>query len=503
MLVDSKILWHREADVIVVGFGGAGAVAAMTAHDEGASTLVLEKQPAAAHMNNTSMSGGYFITINDVAGAVDYMGAINRVDGQVSWTDEATIRAFAEYSQENSRWLESLGAHLTLRRKGGEHRNVPRSESIDVYGVCGMGYRLMDLLKDGVRSRGIEALFETAACRVLTNECNQVIGIRGRNNGEELNIRASRAVVMAPGGFEFDEEMKLNHLKVYPTYFYGSPANTGDGVRMVQEIGASFWHMNCCAARMVAKFPDFPIAFGLDLGGRGSFLRFERYAHEGEPCAFIIVDKHGRRFTNDGEMRQHTVYYELAVYDSQRLDYPRVPSYWIFDANRMKRGPLPFGHAGPTGAHRAYKWSRDNSVELAKGWIVQGDTVAGLAKKLDMSPDILQDTIATYNSYCDQGVDPEFHRPPRHMKPLGVPPFFGVKLWPGGPNTQGGPRRNARAQVLDGDGLPIPRLYAAGEFGSIFGMLYPAAGGNIAECVAFGRIAGENAARESSIAWQG
>jgi len=68
-----------------------------------------------------------------------------------------------------------------------------------------------------------------------------------------------------------------------------------------------------------------------------------------------------------------------------------------------------------------------------------------------------------------------------------------VALWPGGPNTQGGPRRNSKAQVLRADGFPIPRLYSAGELGSIYGMLYPGSGGNLAECIAFGRIAGENA----------
>ncbi len=70
------------------------------------------------------------------------------------------------------------------------------------------------------------------------------------------------------------------------------------------------------------------------------------------------------------------------------------------------------------------------------------------------------------------------------------PPYFAIQLWPGAPNTQGGPRRNEKAQVVDTKGMPIPRLYSAGELGSIFGMLYPSGGGNLAECITFGRIAG-------------
>ncbi|MDP6101418.1 MAG: FAD-binding protein, partial [Dehalococcoidia bacterium] len=82
------------------------------------------------------------------------------------------------------------------------------------------------------------------------------------------------------------------------------------------------------------------------------------------------------------------------------------------------------------------------------------------------------------------------------LVPISNPPYYAVKMWPGGPNTQGGPKRNHRAQILNVDGDPIARLYAAGEFGSVYGMLYPSGGGNIAECIAFGRIAGEHAARE-------
>ncbi|MFA4911593.1 MAG: FAD-binding protein, partial [Desulfobacteria bacterium] len=116
--------------------------------------------------------------------------------------------------------------------------------------------------------------------------------------------------------------------------------------------------------------------------------------------------------------------------------------------------------------------------------------------KIGVDPDNLEQTARGYERYCAQGSDPEFDRQQQDLVPLIKPPFYGVKLLPGGPNTQGGPKRNHQAQVLNVNGDPIPRLYAAGEFGSIYGMLYPSAGSNLAECIAFGRIAGENAAKE-------
>lgn len=86
------------------------------------------------------------------------------------------------------------------------------------------------------------------------------------------------------------------------------------------------------------------------------------------------------------------------------------------------------------------------------------------------------------------------------MVPVTTGPFYAVPLYPGGPNTQGGPRRNAKAQVLRPDGTPIPRLYSAGELGSIYGVQYPG-GGNVGECFAFGQIAGKNAAAEEPVGY--
>ncbi|MFC2006093.1 FAD-binding protein, partial [Chloroflexota bacterium] len=403
-------------------------------------------------------------------------------------------RVLVEYISQNKEWVESLGGKIELIRSGGEH-DVPGRESIEIYQFKGKGPKLMQFLEHQVELRGIQVMYDTTANRLLTNLKGEVIGVRAcSSGGKDVNIKALRAVIMTLGGFEFNEEMKLNYLKVYPTYFAGSPANTGDGIKMVQDVGASLWHMNCCAASFVLKFPDFPVALGPNFRGSRGYTKWSRGAVEGNPCGYIIVDKYGKRYTNE-EFRRHTVYYELASYDSQRLEHPRVPSYWIFDRRRIEMSPLPLMWYGPMIFH-LYKWSEDNQEEIKRGWIIQGKDAKELALNLNMAPATLKKTIESYNEYCLQKDDPEFHRPQQHLAPLNDPPFFAVKVWPGSANTQGGPHRNDRAQILNADSEPIPRLYAAGEFGSVYGMLYPAGGGNIAECIAFGRIAGENAAKE-------
>ena len=107
---------------------------------------------------------------------------------------------------------------------------------------------------------------------------------------------------------------------------------------------------------------------------------------------------------------------------------------------------------------------------------------------------MLEETVARWNSHCQAGSDPDFGRT-MMLCPIQAAPFYAVELSPSMLNTQGGPRRNTRAQVVRPDGSPIPRLYSAGELGSIYSYLYQGTG-NIGECLAFGRIAGRNAAAE-------
>ena len=214
-------------------------------------------------------------------------------------------------------------------------------------------------------------------------------------------------------------------------------------------------------------------------------------APEREMPGVIFTDRYGKRFTSE-VYRAHTLYYELTNMDSQRLVYPKIPSWWIFDDRRFKTGPLTPTFMGPTGPLRQIPWGADNQAELERGWVLSAGSIAELAGRCDMELSVLAETVRRYNAACADGNDPDFGRPASTMTPLDGPAYYAVRLWPGGPNTQGGPRRNADGQVMRVTGEPIPGLYTAGELGSVYGMLYPSGGGNIAECLAFGRVAGRN-----------
>ena len=114
---------------------------------------------------------------------------------------------------------------------------------------------------------------------------------------------------------------------------------------------------------------------------------------------------------------------------------------------------------------------------------------------LGNDPTTLTDTVGRWNPYCDAKHDPDFGRT-LMMAPIADKPFYAIELSPSMLNTQGGPRRNEKGQIVRPDGTPIPRLYSAGELGSIYGYLYQGTG-NIGECLAFGRLSGRNAAAET------
>jgi len=217
---------------------------------------------------------------------------------------------------------------------------------------------------------------------------------------------------------------------------------------------------------------------------------------------YILVDKTGKRFMNELRENRHGFGHKenLLYFDGVIGDFTRIPCLGIFDETTRTRGPVVSGTGfrfGWFGWFGSYQPSRDNAKEIEKGWIIKGETLADLANKLEMKPADLEASIARYNEHCKNRLDADFGRPARSLTPIEKPPYYAVKLYPATFNTQGGPRRNARCQVVDPYSEPIMRLYSAGELGSFWGWMYNG-GGNNAEALCTGQIAGRNAAAAKS-----
>src|SRR5262249_20242469 len=150
----------------------------------------------------------------------------------------------------------------------------------------------------------------------------------------------------------------------------------------------------------------------------------------------------------------------------ESLRYTRIPAYVIFDERTRQRGPITsVGH----GANRSYAWSPENETEIERGWIVQSKNARDLAGKLGMAEvDQLAATVAEYQQACRRGRDDKLGRSRQTLVEL-YGDLYGLPIWPCLLNTQGGPKRNSRGQILNVWGNPIKRLYGAGEMGSIWG----------------------------------
>jgi succinate dehydrogenase/fumarate reductase flavoprotein subunit len=171
--------------------------------------------------------------------------------------------------------------------------------------------------------------------------------------------------------------------------------------------------------------------------------------------------------------------------------------FMVFDHALFSCGPL-YDKKPVSGWGRIierYDWSADNSAELKRGWFKRAETVASLAQSIGLDPDALETSVRRWNSNCANAKDSDFGRT-KMMLPIGTPPYFAIELSPSMLNTQGGPRRNPKGQIVRPDHTRIPRLYSAGELGSIYSYLYQGTG-NIGECFAFGRICARNAVAEA------
>jgi len=222
--------------------------------------------------------------------------------------------------------------------------------------------------------------------------------------------------------------------------------------------------------------------------------------------SFIYIGADNKRFVNEQWPGTHHGKHERYGYWFPMF-FP-LPIHAIFDEKMRLAGPInvdrePYAPWGWTYQIEGYVWSDDNSAEIKRGWIVKADTIRELARKIGRDPDAVEDTVKKYNECCASGVDPEFgrganpalERVEARLEPIDKPPFYAIEARPQILNTQGGPRRNKYAQVLDTKGKPIPGLYSSGELGSIYSDCYQG-GGNVGECIAFGRIAGGRAAKE-------
>lgn len=486
--------WDKEADVVVVGYGGAGAVAAITVTEKGGKVILLEKAPEPGG-NTITSNGGMKVCDNAEKGA-QYLKALG-----LGSIDEETAKVFADTWVEMTPWLKQRGARLVLSELPPKWKfpgvdtftNVAYLEGREGYKM-GCGIDLFAFLDSLVQKLGVQVMLNTPAKRLIQNPTTrEILGVIAESGGKEITIKTKKAVIMTCGGFEGNREMLATYIEGAPVPIYasGTPYNTGDGIKMAIDVGADLCNMNGIEwAIQGLKVPEFPAAFWI-LPADWSWINVNRY---------------GKRFRKESDTYNHTKrHIEVFHFDKAKTEWPNHPWYMIFDEKTRKAGSIIMVEWGPGRApfmtyniaSGLYTPSPDNSKEIEKGWIKQADTIAALATKTGVDQVELQETITKYNGYCrgQNPLDPDFQRNPLTLKPIDTPPYYSIECAVNIINTQGGPRRNAKFQVMSPYGTPIPRLYSGGELGSIWSYFYPGAS-NLSECIISGMIAGRKVVAE-------
>ena len=319
-------MWDRSCDVLVIGCGGAGGPAAVAAKEAGADVLVLEKMSVGGG-NCTVSSGGFMVPDNPKDGWAYLKKTYEFSQGEC---DEELLRIFCEEAQTIKEWISKLDPEAKFRVYGhAGWQNLPGADAIMKWSIYGRtGFTGGDLLFQTFRRiaedvQKTPVLYNTPAKR-LVREGNTVVGVIADHEGKDMAIRAKRGVVIATGGFQCNPELVRKYGTGSKLAFLGSPGNTGDGLLMVQSMGAQLWHMTDVSAPLGIQVPGVKAAFQLSA----------------KVPSFIWVDQDGSRFVNEKGIDGHTQITAVTFYDAVRHRFPRNPCWMIFDDPACKAGPI-------------------------------------------------------------------------------------------------------------------------------------------------------------------
>lgn len=460
LCVDAKTFaWDREADVIVVGCGGAGACAAIAAREAGCDVIVLEK--GAITGGSTALSGQAIALAGTEQqkelGIEDDADAFAEFLHAACDADNDLLDVVAYGSLDTFEWIHEMGVNVPAQEGvpgitfGGTHDvqpEVPRTHWTEGLWVP---------IEQHMTELGVETLTETPAVALVVDDATgEACGVQTQDG---TVYGARRGVVLAAGGFAHNPElMKENMLKNSYVSFSG-PNDDGGGIKLGQSVGAG--------TAFLASGNDCP-AYPEPEAACRYFV--ESSPIDGDP-AYIAVNKSGKRFTNE--------------YDFQ------IPINR--DIMNQTDGICYVIACGEEGAAGFNVSSGANAGEPPAG-LVQADTIEELAGQLGLDAETLTATVEDWNASCEAGKDAAFGRT-QILKPLDTAPYTACEVWPGFASTLSGLRVDTSMQVLSAlDGEPIKRLYAAGANSCVAGRIYPECGFGVISALVTGRVAGESVA---------
>jgi succinate dehydrogenase/fumarate reductase flavoprotein subunit len=535
------VSWDHEVDVVVLGSGGAGLTAALTAAAAGASVEVFEK--AATVGGTTAVSGGIvWIPAHQrspdgeltVADALRYLRAqsLGSMDDALVETFVRTgpamldfveahsglrfeiAEGFPDYQPELPGGQPTGGRSLSAApfdlNELGEWSSRITSFPADWSNVgfdaetrarlhaaidegtsdlCVAGTALIAGLLKGLLDAGVMP-HTNARAEELIAEGAEITGVRITLPTQSMTVRARRGVILGTGGFEWDPGLVQAFLRGPMHGAVSPPNNTGDGLRMAMAHGADLANMGEAWWVPIVRIPGDTI----EGKQRSRSVRLERTRPRS-----IIVNQAGRRFVN--EACDYNSMAGAFHYLDPRGGYVNDRGWMVFDSVHLQR----YGFLGIAPG------------QPVPGWFCESADLAELAAKTGIDADGLTRTIQEWNRHVAAGADPDFGRGSsaydgywgdegastlagKTLGPVDSPPYYAVPICVGAMGTKGGPRTDTDGRVLHVSGKPITGLFAAGNtMAGATGRAYGGAGGTIGPAMVFGYRAGHAAASGKSV----
>ena len=492
-----------DADVVVIGAGGAGMTAAMTAADAGQKVVILESQ-AMVGGNSARATGGMNAakTVYQDENEFDQAAGVEKTLATAAekYADNETITALAKtvseqwaaYQANPTGYFDSVELMELDTMVGGKGINDPElvktlcegtADAIDwldengitlhnvsSFGgasvkrihrpvneegkVVSVGAYMIPLLQENCEKRGIDIVLNTTVDTILTDANGAAVGVSGTDKDGNTVVVNAKSVILATGGFGANLDMVTQYKPELAGFMTTNAAGAqGQGIEMATAIGAGTVDMDQIQIHPTVEANTAAL---ITEGLRGD--------------GAILVNANGERFIDEVGTRD--------VVSAAEIAQPGSYSWLIVDQAMADASSVIQGY-------------------IKKGYTKTGATYEELAKELDVDPAAFANTMETWNGYVEAKNDPDFGRT-SFANPLNNGPYYAIKVTAGVHHTMGGVTINSATEVLKEDGTVIPGLFAAGEVtGGVHGA-NRLGGTAVADFVVCGRIAGGSAANYAS-----
>ena len=466
-----------DVDVCVVGCGGSGFMASITAGKLGAKVLTIEKASSVAGVNGIKVSGPFAVRTSVLEAkeggtTLEVEDVFQHVMNYTHWTpNPALMHRCLDESKNAVENLVGIGYAMKevnfrfetpfINEKGGFHLITN-----------GLDERV-ELWNKALEDAGVEVLFNTTATGLLMDG-DKAVGVTARKaDGTSVTVNA-KAVIIASGGYLGNRDLQEKFLKTRKLNAAagGNSLCTGDGIMMANDAGAvlckTFGYCPCeyggtnAKASRPAKQDKYDQNYAFKFGLYGN----------------LLVDAEGKRFINEGLLCDYPM-----SYGSEQIIL-NAPWYGIVDqayVDAMSTIGL-YEYTIAKGAEPVEgKWFIGNYFKgrildklpedieegIREGWLAKADTLEELAEKFGLTN--LPETVAKYNEYCDKGVDEEFGTNPWYLSKIEKGPFYAVQCEPSAWSTFGGIRTDDKLRALKADNTPMQGLYVVGtDNGSLY-----------------------------------